>query len=65
MMSNDHELLIYLRETLRSYVVASGRMVDRWADGDETVKQELWRGLHELYHGASDLLDEADGAHKR
>ncbi len=60
-MGEDRELLVYLRETLRQYVVTSSRMLDRWADGDEAVKQQLWHELHEMELGARDLLAAADG----
>ena len=36
-------------------VYAQGRMLDRWADGDEKVREGLWRNLH----AAGDALREA------
>ncbi|HEY5989210.1 MAG TPA: hypothetical protein VIV12_22945 [Streptosporangiaceae bacterium] len=30
----------------RDLMVAADRMRDRWAEGDEQVKQQLWRDLH-------------------
>ena len=69
MSGQDHasetELLLRLRETLRSYIVAQSRMLDNWSEGDEAVKRTLWRNLHELEHGARELLDVADGRGQR
>ncbi len=30
----------------RDLLVAADRMRDQWAEGDDTVKQQLWRDLH-------------------
>ncbi len=65
MTSNTDDLLLRLRETLRSYIQAQSRMLDAWAEGDEAVKQTLWRNLHELELGARDLLEEADTGRRR
>ncbi len=54
-----------LREVLRDYVQAQSRMLEGWAEGDEAVKQTLWRNLHELESGARDLLEEADTGRRR
>ena len=35
-----------LSSALRSYRRAQRRMLDRWSEGDENVKRELWRDLH-------------------
>jgi hypothetical protein len=35
-----------MRDALRAYLTAQRRMLDRWADGDENVKRDLWRNLH-------------------
>lgn len=35
-----------LADALDAYVRAQGRMLDRWAEGDDAVKKSLWRGLH-------------------
>lgn len=35
-----------LSNALRAYLSAQRRMLDRWADGDVLVKNELWRALH-------------------
>jgi hypothetical protein len=35
-----------LANALREYVKAQGRMLDKWADGDENVKRDLWQNLH-------------------
>lgn len=31
---------------LRALLTARDRMSERWADGDDAVKRELWRDLH-------------------
>ena len=38
--------LRHLPPEVRRLVHAADRMRDRWADGDDQVKQDLWRGLH-------------------
>lgn len=35
-----------LRSALRAYLNAQCRMLERWAEGDEAVKRELWQALH-------------------
>lgn len=30
----------------RDLLTATDRLRDRWAEGDQTVKQQLWRDLH-------------------
>lgn len=35
-----------LTAALSAYVKAQSRMLDKWAEGDEAVKQSLWRDLH-------------------
>ena len=40
------ERIAELEQALRAYVLAQGRMLDRWADGDDAVKQRLWKDLH-------------------
>ena len=45
-----------LIEALRQYMLAQSRMRDKWAEGDDAVKNDLWRNLHALEDGARDLL---------
>jgi len=33
---------------LQAYVTAQGRMLDRWAEGDDNVKRDLWKALNAL-----------------
>lgn len=40
---NAHDALV---AALRAYVVAQGRMLVRWAEGDRDMKHELWKDLH-------------------
>ena len=35
-----------LREALECYLKAQCRMRDKWAEGDEKVKDDLWQRLH-------------------
>lgn len=42
------------RQCVVDLVVACGRMLDDWAEGDEAVKASLWRHLHE----AAERVDE-------
>ncbi|MFY1588979.1 hypothetical protein ACN267_31315 [Micromonospora sp. WMMD734] len=39
---------------IRDLLVAADRMRDRWAEGDEAVRRELWTNLHKR---ADDLRD--------
>lgn len=46
-----------LRTSLTTLVVAAGRMLDGWAEGDTQVKASLWRALH----SAAENADERHG----
>ena len=46
---------------LRRYMVAQRRMLDRWADGDDAVKKELWQELHACEDGAWAAIRKAEG----
>lgn len=54
-----------LREVLRKYAAAQSRMLQKWADGDAAVKNQLWRDLHSLEDGARALLEELPSVHKK
>jgi hypothetical protein len=43
-----------LRADVRALVIAAGRMLDGWAEGDAAVKQQLWRALHQAADDADD-----------
>ena len=43
-----------LRADVRALVIAAGRMLDQWAEGDDAVKQQLWRALHAAADDADD-----------
>ena len=43
-----------LRETVKSLVVAAGRMRDGWAEGDDAVEQQRWQALHTAADDADD-----------
>lgn len=45
------------RRALRSYVVAQGRMLNRWSEGDDRVKADLWKDLHACEHLAREVLE--------
>lgn len=45
-----------LRDSLTALVVAAGRMLDGWAEGDADVKRHLWQQLH-------GMAEEADQRH--
>lgn len=45
-----------LRLSLRRYVLAQSRMLERWSEGDSTVKERLWRELHACEEEARKLL---------
>ncbi len=53
------DLLLDSLDALEAYVCAQGRMRDDWAEGDELVKQSLWRALHECEHEARLVLERA------
>lgn len=48
-----------LLEALTAYVRAQGRMLDKWADGDDAVKTGLWRELHACEETARAALAKA------
>jgi hypothetical protein len=43
-----------VRRDLTNLVVAADRMLDNWAEGDQGVKNDLWRSLHTL---AAEIAD--------
>lgn len=45
---------------LKKYRIAASRMCDRWADGDQSVKNELWKALHGLESEAIDIIERAE-----
>lgn len=45
-----------LIDALRDYRTAQRRMLDKWADGDESVKKELWNKLHECEEKANKII---------
>lgn len=47
---------VALTMALTQYIVASSRMRDRWAEGDDAAKQKLWNDLHSCEQPARDLL---------
>ena len=46
-----------LEASLRDYRSAQRRMRDKYAEGDEAVKRDLWRNLHACEDRATELLD--------
>lgn len=48
---------------LVEYRKAQRRMLERWADGDEAVKKELWRALHDCEPAANAALEAITAAH--
>ncbi len=47
---------------LKKYRVAASRMCDRWAEGDQAVKNELWKALHGLESDALEMIERAERA---
>lgn len=45
---------------LKQYRVAASRMCDRWAEGDQAVKNELWKALHGLESDALEVIERAE-----
>ncbi len=41
---------------VRDLVIACGRMLDNWAEGDQAVRNDLWRKLHEAADRADDVF---------
>jgi hypothetical protein len=51
---------VKLRELLGAMVYHQSRMLDKWADGDENVKNDLWKNLHSCGSECFDHLDKLD-----
>jgi hypothetical protein len=49
-----------VRTASRRLVREQGRMLDRWAEGDDHVKRDLWRRLHAAGDRLRDVLEETD-----
>lgn len=47
---------------LKKYRVAASRMCDKWAEGDQAVKNELWKALHNLEVDALEIIERAEKA---
>ena len=56
-LAEERQTVAALRSSLTALVVAAGRMLDGWAEGDDAVKQHLWQQLH----AAADQADERHG----
>ena len=56
----DDDLQKRVVEALWDYRNAQRRMRDKWAEGDENVKQTLWHNLHACEEKASAALDEVE-----
>lgn len=50
-----------LASALHAYRNAQRRMLEKWAEGDENVKRDLWQSLHACEAAATAALD-GDGA---
>jgi hypothetical protein len=48
--------LIEVQEATKELVLSQGRMLDKWADGDDNVKSALWKDLHEKGDACRDVL---------
>jgi hypothetical protein len=46
-----------MRAALAAYVKAQSRMLEKWADGDENVKRDLWRDLHACENAGRAVLE--------
>jgi hypothetical protein len=53
------KLIRELVEQLRGYVLAQSRMLDKYSEGDENIKTELWKALHSLEDDARATLESA------
>lgn len=51
--------ILNIADALWAYVRAAGRMRDRWSEGDQKVKDQLWKDLHSLEDKARGLLESA------
>lgn len=51
---------LVLAGALHAYMKAQRRMLNRWSEGDEAVKQQLWRDLHACEAIAVDALARKD-----
>lgn len=56
----NHEML----EALKDYLYAQRRMLEKWADGDNNVKNGLWRKLHSCEEKAVSVIAKAKGESK-
>lgn len=55
-MNKEQENLKF-KEHLWALIYAQGRMIDRWSDGDDAVKKELWGELHSKGAQAREYLE--------
>lgn len=46
-----------LKQQLWLLVLAQGRMLDKYSEGDDTVKQKLWTNLHSAGIQAREYLE--------
>jgi hypothetical protein len=51
-----------MHAALMAYRSAQRRMLERWSEGDENVKRDLWRALHACEAAANEAIDAAESA---
>jgi hypothetical protein len=47
---------------LRAYVYAQSRMLEKWAEGNDVLRRDLWRNLHDCEDAGRAALEDADVA---
>jgi hypothetical protein len=45
------------RKIVMELVRAQGRMLERWSEGDDNVRNQLWKNLHEAGDRAREVLE--------
>ena len=55
-VSEQHQSINKSQELLKDLVAHQQRMLDKWADGDDNVKNDLWKNLHNSGNSAKEYL---------
>ena len=54
--------LVEAKKALWDYRSAQRRMLDKWAEGDDNVRRDLWQNLHKCESAADSAIARIDAA---